>query len=376
MEGSLNVTMRTWQADQPYDSLPKLMGRNDFETTSVLRGCIRAKEALAELRAACRSIPGPGMLVATMPLLEAQASSEVENIVTTVDDLFRHMGTEAQASPQIKEALRYRHALTEGAEQLKHRPLATRTAEVVCSRIKGTDMAVRSVPGTRLANPVTGEVIYTPPQGEARLRELLTDWERFSHEPSPPDELIRIAVAHYQFEAIHPFTDGNGRTGRVLISLSLIEAGLLPIPVLYLSRYILQNRGDYYRLLLDVTRHAAWEPWVIFMLRGIEETARWTREKIEAMRALELATVAHTRDRLPKIYSRELVELLFAQPYTRIEQLVAATGKSRQTASKHLHDLERIGVVSRHTHGREVLFLNTRLMQLLTREGNEFAAFG
>ncbi len=369
------MTRPEWLADAPHNNLPILMGRNNFESTDVLRGCIGAKEALAELRGACTHIQAAGLLIATLPLLEAQASSEVENIITTVDDLFRHIGTEDKAAPEIKEALRYRHALMEGAEQLKQRPLTTRTAEAVCSRIKGTVMAVRTVPGVKLANPSTGEVIYTPPQGESKLRALLADWERFSHEPPPPDELVRIAVAHYQFEAIHPFTDGNGRTGRILISLALIEAELLPIPVLYLSRYILRSRAEYYRLLLDVTRHGTWEPWVLYMLRGIEETARWTTGKVEAMRELELATVAHVRRQLPKIYTRELVDLVFSGAYTRIDQLVSASGITRQTASKHLHELERIGVVSKHAHGREVLFLNKRLLQLLTRDSNKFAAF-
>ena len=184
--------------------------------------------------------------------------------------MFRHLDADGTADPATREALRYREALIAGMESLKTRPLCTGTTEEVCSTIKGTPMRVRTVPGTNLQNAATGAVIYTPPVGEARLRDMLANWERFLHADSELDPLIRMAVGHYQFEAIHPFTDGNGRTGRVLNSLFLIQSELLPLPILYLSRYIIGSESDYYRLLLDVTRTRAWEPWLLYFLHGVE----------------------------------------------------------------------------------------------------------
>jgi Fic family protein len=234
---------------------------------------------------------------------------------------------------------------------------------------------VRRVPGTKLANAATGRVIYTPPEGESLLRDLLTNWERFLHAPAPLDPLVRMAVAHYQFEAIHPFTDGNGRTGRVLNSLFLVEQELLTLPVLYLSRYVIARKADYYRLLLAVTRDGAWEPWVLFVLAGVEETALWTTGKIAAVRSLATATTAHVRRGLPKIYTRELMDIIFSQPYCRIANLVESGIAQRQAAARYLKSLVGIGVLREETLGREKLFLHPKLMQLLTREANSFTAY-
>jgi Fic family protein len=315
------------------------------------------------------------MLINTLPLLEAQASSEIENIVTTADKLFRHLQADAGADPATREALRYRHALLEGVTALKTRPLATRTAESICTQIKGVDMSVRRVPGTALANPTTGEVIYTPPEGEAHIRDLLANWERFLHEEEAIDPLVRMAASHYQFEAIHPFTDGNGRTGRVLNSLFLVEQGLLPLPILYLSRFIIANKADYYRLLLAVTREGAWESWLLYMLRAVEDTAVWTVAKIGAIRALAAHTADHVRRRLPKIYSRELVDIVFEQPYCRIANLVEAHVAERQAASRYLKALASIGVLREQTFGRERLFVHPKLMTLLTHDVNGFEPY-
>ena len=200
-----------WQPDRPYNDLPHLPPPIELETKAVLKQCVMARAALAELKQAARLIPDAAMLINTLPLLEARASSEIENIVTTDDKLFRHMQADDRADPATKEALRYRRALLEGFKALKTRPLNTRTAESICTEIKGVEMAVRKVPGTEL-HDATGEVIYTPPEGESLIRDLLANWERFLHEEEELDPLIRMAAAHYQFEAIHPFTDGNGRT--------------------------------------------------------------------------------------------------------------------------------------------------------------------
>ncbi|MBW1845237.1 MAG: Fic family protein [Deltaproteobacteria bacterium] len=369
-----------WRPDQAYNDLPRLPPQADIETKAILKQCITARAALAQLNQAAELIPNTGILINTLPLLEARASSEIENIVTSADKLFRHLRAEDTADPATREALRYRHALLEGFAALESRPLGTRTAETVCTKIKGIDMNVRRVPGTALVNQVTSEVIYTPPETESRLRELLANWERFLHgadrlPADPLDPLIRMAVAHYQFEAIHPFTDGNGRTGRVLNSLFLVEQELLPMPILYLSRYIIAHKSDYYRLILGVTRsndQSGWEPWLLFMLRGVEETATWTTAKIAAIRMLAKETAELVRDTLPKIYSRELVDVVFEQPYCRISNVVEAGIAGRQAASRYLKALVSIGVLREQAFGREKLFVHSKLLDLLTHDENAF----
>ncbi len=364
-----------WKPDRPYNELPPLPPKAEVETRAVLKQCITARAAVAELKQAAQLIPNQAMLINTLPLLEARASSEIENIVTTTDELFRYVGNEAQANPATKEALRYSRSLFEGFNALKEYPLSTRTAEQVCTTIKGVEMTVRRTLGTTLKNDGTGETIYTPPEGETLLRDLLANWERYLHNETELDPLIRMAVGHYQFEAIHPFTDGNGRTGRVLNSLFLIQEGLLTLPILYLSRYIIQNKADYYRLLLQVTRDHNWEPWMLYIIKGIEETASWTTAKIATIRALSDHTTEYVRTSLPKVYSHELVNLLFELPYCRISSLTEAGIAKRQTASQYLKQLVEIGVLTEVEAGKEKLFIHPKLMLLLTRDSNELAAY-
>ena len=284
------MSMTHWRPDQPYNDLPPLPPATEVETRPVLKQCIAARAALAELKQAAELIPNQAMLINTIPLLEAKDSSEIENIVTTTDQLFRYAQSPAQgqdnADPATKEALRYRTALHRGYQSLKDRPLCTATAVDVCRTLKGVDMDIRRTPGTQLINDRTGGVIYTPPEGEARLRDMLANWERFLHNQTELDPLIRMAVGHYQFEAIHPFTDGNGRTGRVINILYLIQEELLNLPILYLSRHVIAHKADYYGLLLGVTRDQAWEPWLQFMLQAVAETSKWTTGKIAAIRKL------------------------------------------------------------------------------------------
>lgn len=370
-------TFSTWRKDRPYNTLPELPPFVDLESKKILKQCITARAALAELKQATELIPNPTVLINTIPLLEAKDSSEIENIVTTTDQLFRYaddVGEHADAA--TKEALRYRTALYQGFQSLAERPLTTRTSIDICTAIKGVTMDVRRTPGTQLVNHRSGDAIYTPPEGEALLRQKLANWERFIHEQPELDPLIRMAVAHYQFEAIHPFTDGNGRTGRVMNILLLIQDGLLSLPVLYLSRYIIGNKADYYRLLQEVTSVQAWEEWVLYMLRAVEETARWTTQKIAALRTLQAHTTEHVRQTLPKIYSRELVETLFEQPYCRIGNLVGKGIGQRQAASRYLQDLVGAGVLRELVVGREKLFIHPKLMRLLTQDGNAFVAYG
>lgn len=368
--------MERFDPAKPYNALPLLPPRADVESRHVLRTCIGARAALAELKQAGDLIPNQAVLINTIPLLEARASSEIENIVTTTDALFRYAQLdERNADPATKEALRYRTALRQGVESLRVRPLSTATAVKVCSTITGRGMEIRRVPGTALTNQATGRVIYTPPVGEALLREKLANLERFIHDEQEIDPLVRMAVAHYQFEAIHPFTDGNGRTGRILNQLMLIEKGLLDLPVLYLSRHIIRTKADYYRLLLAVTGKAAWEEWVLYMLHGVRDTAAWTIGKIQAIRELMAHTGEHVRDRMPKLYSRELVELVFIQPYCRIQNIVDQGIAKRQTASVYLKALADIGVLREIKVGREKLFIHPKFIKLLTSDNHLFTPY-
>jgi Fic family protein len=358
---------------RPYLDLPALPPSVELETRAVLKACIAARAAVAELKAAGRLIPNQGVLINTIPLLEAQASSEIENIVTTTDQMFLFDGvSEGEADPATKEALRYRTALWEGFEALRARPLSTNTAVQICRAIKGVDMDVRRTPGTTLTNDRTREVIYTPPEGEALLREKLANWEQWMHGALPGsdeiDPLVRMAIAHYQFEAIHPFTDGNGRTGRIINLLYLVEQKLLDIPILYLSRHILRHRSEYYSGLQSVTATGAWEPWLLYMLHGVTETARWTMDKILAVRTLLEETTERMRREAGPIYSRELAELIFVRPYCRISHIVEAGLAKRQTASAYLKHLTDIGILREHKIGREKVFLNPAFIELLKRD--------
>jgi Fic family protein len=367
----METTMSLWQADQPYNQLPLLPPQASLETIEVLKQCITARAALGELKQAAFRIPNQAMLINILPLLEAKASSEIENIVTSTDRLFRNVGSEANADPATKEALRYSRALFDGYAQLRaDNLLTTRTIERICSTIKGVDMSVRKVPGTKLTNAVTGEIVYTPPEGEKLLRDLLKNWEDFIHAESDLDPLIRLAIAHYQFEAIHPFSDGNGRTGRIVNSLFLIQQDLLSLPILYLSRYVIDNRADYYRLLQGVTTAGDWQAWVLYVIKGIEETALWTTAKIDAIFELERHTAVYVRKHLPKIYSHELITLIFKLPYCRINDLVEAGIAKRQTASIYLTQLIEKGILSEVENAREKLFLHTKLYDLLSTENN------
>ena len=350
---NLDISASSWRPEQPYNDLPLLPPPVDLETKAVLKRCITARAAIAGLKQAAELIPNQGALINTLPILEAQASSEIENIVTTVDKLFQVRETGTTLDPMTKEALGYSDALLDGYNALTDRPLSTSTAERVCSKIRGVEMRVRRVPGTALAKQPSGEVIYTPPVGEDLLRNLLANWEKFLHESKELDPLIRLAVAHYQFEAIHPFTDGNGRTGRILNNLFIVQEGLLTLPILYLSRYLIRNKSDYYRLLLDVTLKAAWEPWVLFVLKGVEETTIWTIDKIAAVRDLMDHTAAFVHERLTKIYTSDLIWLIFENPVCRIAHVVEAGIAERQTASRYLKELAGIGVLWEQGVGRK-----------------------
>jgi len=354
---------------KPFDDLPFLPPSAELETKAVLKKCIAAQRALAELKGAGDLLPDPDMLINAIPLLEAKLSSEIENIVTTHDKLFRAaVGSDDQHDPQTKEVLRYRTALREGFDALTRRPLSVNVFHDICSTLRNTPMSVRKRPGTTLSNPETRAVVYTPPEGEGLLNDLLHNLEVFLHAQDGLDPLVKAAVLHYQFEAIHPYHDGNGRTGRILIILYLVERGVLKLPVLYLSRYLIEHRAEYYRLLRQVTESGAWEPWILYMLTALEETATQTTQRIYGIRNLLDTSCAHARKALPaRAYSKELVELVFFQPYTKIQFLVENHMAERKTAAKYLQMLAEIGILKSVKMGKERVFVNPKLVSLLRR---------
>ena len=364
--------MSVFDPSLPFNDLPDLPPpAGQIETVPVLKRCIEARVAMAELKQAAELIPNSAVLVNTLPLLEARASSEIENIVTTTDKLFQFVDiAEDRADAATKEALRYRSALFEGTKMVARRMLTTDMAIHICSTIKDMELDLRSEPGTQLRNRISGETIYTPPNGQKLLQAKLDNWAQFMQEETTLDPLIRMAIQHYQFEAIHPFADGNGRTGRILNILFLLQQGLLDSPILYLSRYIIAHKRTYYRLLLAVTRDQSWSEWILFILKGVEETCRSTTDKIKAIRELMIHTSDFVQAEMPKAYSWELVEALFKQPYCRISNLVDANIVKRQTASVYLKSLCDIGVLREHRSGRETLFMHPKYIELLTGDEN------
>ncbi|HMW71072.1 MAG TPA: Fic family protein [Cellvibrionaceae bacterium] len=366
----------TWQADLPYNDLPPLPpARQQIETVPILKACITARAALAELKQAGQLLPNQTLLINLLPLLEAKDSSEIENIVTTMDKLFQFAHEDTAADAATKEALRYRTALYQGFKQLQQRPLSVTTATEICSTLKAQTMEVRKIPGTVIANQQTREIVYTPPVGEETIRRLLGNWEQFFHSDDDLDPLIKMAISHYQFEAIHPFLDGNGRTGRIVNVLYLIEQQLLTLPILYLSRYIVQHKPDYYRLLTQVTREQDWQAWILFMLQGVQEVSVWTCAKIAAIRRLLEHTSEYLRTSLPRIYSHELIQLIFEQPYCRISDLVERDLAKRQTASVYLKQLCETGVLQEQSAGKEKLFVHPKLITLMTQDNNNFTPY-
>jgi Fic family protein len=361
---------------QPYNELPLLPPAAELETRAVLKRCVTARTALAELRLAGHLIPDQSVLINSIPLLEAKDSSEIENIVTTNDALFREASLgDSDATPETKEAARYRTALHHGFEALQSRPLSTRLATEILQIVTGKEYDVRrGLPRTTLQDRRTGEVYYTPPEGEALLRDSLANWEKFANAKTEIDPLVRMAVLHYQFEAIHPFRDGNGRTGRILNILGLIQDGLLDLPTLYLSRYILANRAAYYRLLRRVTTHEEWEPWILYMLDAIETTSLWTTQKTRAVKTLMEETAAHVWAAAPKL-PHAVVVLIFRQPYVRIANIVESKIVGREAASKYLRELVGLGVLEEEKVGRDKLFLHRKYLDVLFSDGHDFEPY-
>lgn len=360
----------TFDPRQPYNELPALPPPVEVETKAVLKRAIAANRALAELKGQGALIPHQSMLVNTLVLQEAKASSEIENIITTNDALFRAMASSSGiVDPATKEVLHYREALWNGYNRV--RKGARLDAGLFVDLVQALTLdkrGIRNKPGTVIGNRTTREIIYTPPEGESLIRGKLDDLETFLHTGDGMDPLVKLALAHYQFEAIHPFFDGNGRTGRILNILYLVAAKRLDLPVLYLSKAIIDDKPEYYRLIRDVTEKGRWEPWVLYMLDALESTAQMTLQRILAIRALLDETLLMAKSRLPaRVYSKELIELIFRQPYTKGQFVVDARLAERQTAAEYLKELEKIHVLKSHKSGKEMLYLNVKLYELLSK---------
>lgn len=355
----------SFDRNQPYNDLPPLPLSHNMESKAILKKAISANRELAELKGAGDAIPNQAILINSIMLQEARLSSEIENIVTTNDELYKAAGEAIEkVNPHTKEVLYYRQALWHGFENLRERPLSTNLFVDLVEIFKQKSMGIRRVPGTKIANS-RGEVVYTPPEGEDLLRRLLGNLENFLHADDGIDPLVKLAILHYQFEAIHPFTDGNGRTGRIINILYLVEKGLLGLPVLYLSHFIIRNKNDYYEGLCRITEEGAWEEWILYILNAVEVTAKQTREKIFRIRDLMNEAQEIAKSKTGQAYSKDLIEVIFEQPYCKIRFLEERGIAKRQTASVYLKRLEKIGLLKGVKVGREVYYMNKALLQLL-----------
>lgn len=358
----------TFSATTPYNALANLPPAAELDAKPILKACIEARSALANLNGRLKTIPNANILVDSITLQEARASSEIENILTTNDALFKAYALESKnVDPATKEVLHYRQALTHGKTTLQNgRPLSTNLFIELVQIIKANNAGVRKQAGTTIKNSRTGKVIYSPPQGEQLIREKLKHLEHFIHAKTGNDPLVDLALSHYQFEAIHPFYDGNGRTGRIINVLFLLEKKLLEDPIIYLSRYIIENKPEYYRLLQNVTEKQEWQPWCLFIIEAVRNTAIRATNQIDAIRDSMYRWKQKGKSELPtNVYSRELFELVFKLPYTKIQHAVDLKLGHRQTVTKYLNALEKLGLLSSEMSGREKLYINRDLWEIL-----------
>lgn len=351
--------------EKPYNELPELPPRQEIESKDILRASITANKALAELKGLAQTIPNQSIFINTLSLKEAQYSSEIENIITTTDELYQALSlSDQKLSASAKEVMRYRSALWKGHSLLSKRGLlTTNVINAIQEALLENNAGIRTLPGTALKNTANGKTIYTPPSGKDVIQKKLKNLEDYIH-TDDIDPLVKLAVIHYQFESIHPYYDGNGRMGRILNVLYLVHQNLLDLPILYMSHFIIQNKENYYLLLRKVTFKQEFEPWILFMLKCIEASAKETISKIKAIQSLMQDITQQVKTKLPKFYSKELIEVLFQQPYCKIRFLEDHGIAKRQTASEYLYELEKIGILSSKKVGRETLFLNTRLFEL------------
>jgi Fic family protein len=354
------------QSDQPYNDLPFLPPAKEvWETLAVYKILAEARAAMAELKGRMPIIPNPLMLINTLVLQEAKESSSIENIFTSSDKLYKAFAsTTSEPDSQTKEVLRYRTALYDAWQKQQESGIDLPLLKNIYRKIKDKEDGVRDAPvyiGNRF------QVVYTPPCCHDVLTEKLSDWLNFAQTDDGIDPLIKMAMLHYQFEAIHPFTDGNGRTGRVLNVLYLTQVGIIDQPVLYLSQYINAFKSDYYSLLRGVTENGDWEAWLVYMLTAVKATAKETLNLVNQIHELLQATVAKVKTEAEDIYSRELVDILFVQPYCKISFLVEGGIASRNTASKYLNRLVELDILELEKIGNESLYLNKQLYKLLSK---------
>jgi Fic family protein len=356
-------------------SVPMLPLSIELESRPVLKKLAKAHQALAELKGVSGIIPNQSILISTLSLQEAKDSSAIENIITTHDELYKSDFSAKQfASFAAKEVYNYAAALQNGYQKVKKTGLLINNHILEIQKtLEENSSGFRKLPGTALKNDRTGEIVYTPPQDESQIRILMNNLEQFINDDtlSDADTLIKMAVIHHQFESIHPFYDGNGRTGRIINILYLVKHGLLDTPVLYLSRYINQNKNEYYRLLQAVRDTNDWESWILYMLEGIEQTSRQTILLVQKMRDLMQCHKYRMREELPKIYSQDLLNNLFRHPYTKIDFVMQELQVTRITATKYLEALVRIGLLSKHKKWKENYYMNDALFDLLIDAGSK-----
>jgi Fic family protein len=355
--------------ENPYNTLPLLPPvLEKIESIAILKQESKAAVAVAELKGLAKTLPNQGILINAIVLKEAQASSEVENIITTHDKLYQAIAASTvQADPATKEVLRYREALLYGFQEISTKGfINTNSICRIQAILEENEAGIRQLPGTALKNDMTGATIYTQPDDKDTIQKLMRNLENYlNEEPGEISPLIRMAVQHFQFESIHPFYDGNGRTGRILNVLYLILQKQLEIPIIFLSGYIITNKGAYYRLLQEVRTKGNWEEWILFMLQATEKTARQTINQIMAMHQLFDEIQLKVKQSAPKIYSKDLIEQLFVHPYTKIEYISTGLGLERKAASRYLKTLREIGVLSVKPIGKENIYINDALYKLL-----------
>ena len=351
---------------RPYNDLPLLPPKAELETKEILTKTIRASRALAQLNGAIRNLPNPSLFLDTLHLQEAKASSEIENIITTNDDLFQAVVADKKFdNPATKEVISYKEAIWLGFSRLEQRPFITTNLCIeLVQCIKQNTAGIRTTPGTTLSN-TQGEVIYTPPSGEQVIREKMANLETFINENDSIDPLIKMAISHYQFEAIHPFSDGNGRTGRILLLLQLKLEKLLDVPALFLSEYIIKHKDMYYEGLRSVTENNDWSTFIRYMLDMVETTAIKGLERLESIVQLMDTTGQEIKEKLPKVYSKDLVEVIFKLPYTKRQNLINADLGTPKTVGNYLIALEEAGFLKSIKVGKEKLYLNLPLMNIL-----------
>lgn len=361
--------MNLFNKDTPFDQLPELPPKSNLETTAVLRKTITASRVLSKLNGAITNLPNPQLFLDTIHLQEAKASSEIENIITTNDSLYQSVIADKKIdNTATKEVINYKEALWNGLQHLEKKPFITTNLCIeIMQHIKQNSSGIRKTQGTTLSNS-KGEVIYTPPTGENIIRDKLANLEKFINDPSDLDPLIKMALMHYQFEAIHPFSDGNGRTGRILLLLYLKMEKLLDVPAIYLSEYIINNKSEYYQKLRLVTEKEEWENWIIYMLDMIAYTAQKGLDRLEEILNFMQDMEKEIKAQLPKIYSKELVEILFEMPYTKRKHLIDANFGTPKTVGNYLLALEANGFLSSVKVGKEKLYLNHGLMNILEKK--------